>query len=158
MEQQRIQDALRHTSALEKLQEQEKAKIEGATSSLNALNKQENKLREKRTNLVAHLEKAKKQELQHETSVTIHKRLSPSLSCLVFVLIGIPLGIKTRCGNILISIGISFLLVLVLYYPLVMLGWILAEDLTLPVIPAVWGANMIVGVVGIIFFQQVFRK
>lgn len=157
-EQQKIRDARQHILALEKSQEQEKATVESTTTSLNALNNQENELREKRTNLVARLEKAKKQELQHETSITIHKRLSPSLSCLVFVLIGIPLGIMTRCGNILISIGISFLLVLILYYPLVMTGWVLADDLILPIIPALWGANIIVGIVGIIFFQRVFRK
>lgn len=157
-EQQKIRDARQYILALEKSQEQEKAAVESATDSFDSLHKQETELREKRTNLVARLEKAKKQELQHETSITIHKRLSPSLSCLVFVLIGIPLGIMTRCGNILISIGISFLLVLILYYPLVMTGWVLADDLILPVIPALWGANIIVGIVGIIFFQRVFRK
>ncbi|HHT9125009.1 MAG TPA: LptF/LptG family permease [Candidatus Brocadiia bacterium] len=157
-EQQKIQDAQQYISALEKSQEQEKATIEGATSSLDVLNERENELKEKRIPLVARLEKAKKQELQHETSITIHKRLSPSLSCLVFVLLGIPLGIMTRCGNILISIGISFLLALILYYPLVMAGWVLADDLILPVIPALWGANFIVGAIGIIFFQRVFRK
>ncbi|MGR3311526.1 MAG: LptF/LptG family permease [Candidatus Brocadiales bacterium] len=157
-EQQKIRDTLQYDSALEKLQEQENVTVESATSSLNELNEEENELREKRASLVARIEKAKKQELQHETSISIHKRLSPSLSCLVFVLIGIPLGITTKCGNILISIGISFLLVLVLYYPLVMTGWVLAEDRVLPIIPAMWGANIIVGIIGIIFFQHVFRK
>lgn len=157
-EQQRIQEARQYISALEESQKLEKAAIDGATPSLDVLKKQENELKEKRTGIVARLEKAKKQELQHETSITIHKRLSPSLSCLVFVLIGIPLGIMTRCGNILISIGISFLLVLILYYPLVMIGWVLADGMILPVIPALWGANFIVGTVGIVFFQRVFRK
>lgn len=157
-EQQNIQEAQQYISSLEELKEQEKSTVEGAISELNELGKQESDLRENRTDLVAHLEKAKKQQLQHETYFTIHKRLSPSLSCLVFVLIGIPLGIKTKCGNILISIGISFLLVLVLYYPLVMAGWVLAEDRILPVVPAMWGANIIVGIVGLIFFKQVFRK
>ncbi|HLG28668.1 MAG TPA: LptF/LptG family permease, partial [Candidatus Brocadiales bacterium] len=157
-EQQRIQEARQYISALEESQKLEKATIEGATPSLDELKKQENELKEKRTGLVARLEKAKKQELEHETSITIHKRLSPSLSCLVFVLIGIPLGIMTRCGNILISIGISFVLVLILYYPLVMAGWVLADGMILPVIPALWGANFIVGTVGIVFFQRVFRK
>ncbi len=157
-EQQRIQEARQYISALEESQKLEKAAIDGATPSLDVLKKQENELKEKRTSLVERLEKAKKQELEHETSITIHKRLSPSLSCLVFVLIGIPLGIMTRCGNILISIGISFLLVLVLYYPLVMTGWVLADGMILPVIPALWGANIIVGTVGIVFFQRVFRK
>lgn len=157
-DQHRIQDAWQQISSLEKLQEQAKANIGDATSNLDALKKQENGLKEKRTDLAARLEKAKKQELLHEISITIHKRVSPSLSCLIFVLIGIPFGIMTRCGNILISIGISFLLVLILYYPLVMVGLILADDLILPVIPALWGANIIVGTVGLIFFQRVFRK
>ena len=39
---------------------------------------------------------ANKKELKCKNNISIHKRLSQALSCLTFIIIGIPLGIKLR--------------------------------------------------------------
>ena len=81
----------------------------------------------------------------------IHKRLSSSFLCITFALIGIPLGILTKSGNILIGFGVSFLLVILIYYPLSVVGLMFAEDL-LPIIPSVWAGNIVIAILGIVLF------
>ena len=101
---------------------------------------------------------AEKQKMSRELSINIHKRLSPSLSSLTFILIGIPLGIMTRSNNMLISLGISFILILFVYYPLVATGLILAESMNFPIIPSVWGANVINLILSVVLFRKIFNK
>lgn len=96
--------------------------------------------------------------MSRELSINIHKRLSPSLACLTFILIGIPLGIMTRSNNMLISLGISFILILFIYYPLVATGLILADSLKFPIIPSVWGANAVNLILSVVLFRKVFNK
>ena len=95
----------------------------------------------------------KGREMVNDLLVLIHKRLSASFLCITFALIGIPLGILTRSGNILISFGISFLIVILVYYPLSVVGVILAKG-TLPLVPSIWGANGILAITGIILFKK----
>ncbi|MGR3178639.1 MAG: LptF/LptG family permease [Candidatus Anammoxibacter sp.] len=96
-------------------------------------------------------------EMVNDFLVSIHKRLSASFLCITFALIGIPLGILTRSGNILISFGISFLIVIFVYYPLSVIGVILANG-TLPIVPSIWGANGIIAIVGLILFRKSLKK
>lgn len=93
----------------------------------------------------------------NEYSVLIHKRLSSSLLCLTFVLIGIPIGILTKSGNVLINFGISFLVVILVYYPLSVVGVILSKG-TLPIIPAIWGPNGVIVILGIVLFRKSLSK
>ncbi|MGR3317156.1 MAG: LptF/LptG family permease [Candidatus Anammoxibacter sp.] len=100
----------------------------------------------------------KGREMVKDLLVQIHKRLSASFLCITFALIGIPLGILTRSGNILISFGISFLLVILVYYPLSVVGVILAKEGILPLVPSIWGANGIIALVGLILFKKSLGK
>jgi len=92
-----------------------------------------------------------------ELQISIHKRISASFLCITFALIGIPLGILTRTGNILISFGLSFLTVILVYYPLSVVGIIFAED-QLAIIPSIWGANIVLAILGFFLFWKSFRK
>jgi lipopolysaccharide export LptBFGC system permease protein LptF len=74
------------------------------------------------------------------------------------MLIGIPLGIMTRSSSMLVSLGVSFILILFFYYPLVATGLILAENITFPIIPSVWGANVFNFIVGLVLFRNIFNK
>ena len=89
--------------------------------------------------------------------ISMHKKISSSFLCITFALIGIPLGILTRTGNILISFGISFLTVILVYYPLSVVGVIFAED-QIAIIPSIWGANIILVLLGIFLFWKSLRK
>lgn len=91
------------------------------------------------------------------TSKLIHKRLSSSFLCITFALIGIPLGLLSKSGNILINFGISFMVVILIHYPLSVVGVILSEE-TFPVIPSIWGANAILLITGLILFRKSLSK
>ncbi|MEE9584049.1 MAG: LptF/LptG family permease [Candidatus Brocadiales bacterium] len=93
-----------------------------------------------------------------DISVAIHRRLSPGLSCLAFVLIGIPVGIMTRMGNMVVGFFISFGVALVVYYPLLITGESLARKQGFPPGPAMWGANVILGIIATVLLIRLFRK
>ncbi len=87
----------------------------------------------------------------------IHKRLSSSFLCITFALIGIPLGILTKSGNVLISFGVSFILVILVHYPLSVVGQILSKEM-LPIAPAIWGSNGIITIMGLVLFRKSLTK
>lgn len=97
-------------------------------------------------------------ETYRDINVAIHNRLFPAFSCLAFVLIGIPVGIMSRRGNILIGFFISFLIVLVIYYPLVTAGKVLAADVQTPIVPTLWGPNLVITAIAVVLLIKVFRK
>ncbi|MCB7129886.1 MAG: LptF/LptG family permease, partial [Candidatus Brocadiales bacterium] len=101
---------------------------------------------------------AEHHEITRDISVAIHRRLAPGLSCLAFVLIGIPIGIMTRMGNMIIGFFISFGIALVVYYPLLIMGESLARKQGFPPGPTMWGANIILGIIALILLIKLFRK
>ncbi|MEE9200006.1 MAG: LptF/LptG family permease [Candidatus Brocadiales bacterium] len=103
-------------------------------------------------------EVAEHQETRRDISVAIHRRLSPGLSSLAFVLIGIPIGIMTRMGNMVIGFFISFGVALVVYYPLLIMGESLARKQGFPPGPTMWGANIVLGIIAIFLLAKLFRK
>ncbi len=104
------------------------------------------------------MELREKIETHRDIVRAIHKRLSPAFSCLAFVLVGIPMGIMSRRGNILTGFFLSFLVVLIIYYPLVTVGEVLAADVQTPVIPALWGPNLVITLIAAGLLIKVFRK
>lgn len=110
-------------------------------------------LKEKESSLAGYSRLAKINEEINDYTILIHKRLASSFLCITFALIGIPLGIMTKSGNILIGFGISFLLVVLIYYPLTVIGEILANN-SFPIIPAIWGPDGILTILGIILFRK----
>lgn len=123
------------------------------------------KLSKERYAMVERTDKARKRfdlaehhEIIRDISVAIHRRLSPGLSCLAFVLIGIPVGIMTRMGNMIIGFFISFGIALVVYYPLLIMGESLARKQGFPPGPTMWGANIILGIIALILLIKLFKK
>lgn len=80
--------------------------------------------------------------------VEIQKKFSVAFSCMVFVLIGAPIGIITRRGGIGTGLGIS-LIFFVIYYVFLIGGEELADRRFISPVVAMWGANVVVGVVGL---------
>jgi lipopolysaccharide export system permease protein len=76
-------------------------------------------------------------------------RNAGAMTCLVFTLVGIPLGIFTRRGTVLAALAVSFGAVLFVHYPLLMIGDTLADDGYLAPWIANWLADGVMGCLGL---------
>lgn len=81
--------------------------------------------------------------------VEIHKKYSIPFACLVFVLLGVPLGLSTRKGSAGIALGVSLLVILV-YYLFLIAGEQLADRRMMPASLSMWLPNIILGAFGVI--------
>ena len=89
--------------------------------------------------------------------VEVHKKYAIPAACLVFVLIGLPLGIMTRRGGfgIAATLSLGFFL---LYWSFLIGGEKLADrDIVSPFV-GMWSANIIIGLVGIILTVRIARE
>ncbi|MBN1423754.1 LptF/LptG family permease [Candidatus Fermentibacteria bacterium] len=81
-------------------------------------------------------------------AVEIQKKFSVAVSCLVFVVIGAPIGVITRRGGLGTGFGMS-LIFFVVYYVFLIGGEELADRRFISPAVAMWAANAIVGSVGL---------
>ena len=84
------------------------------------------------------------------------QRVAMAFSPLVFVLIGLPLGITTRRAQKSVGFGMSVLIFLG-YYLFLVVGQTLAQKNVLPVGPAVWLANAVFLLIGAAVFWKTSR-
>ena len=87
----------------------------------------------------------------------IHRRMATSWSALAFVLVGMPLAIRTRRAERSIGFAMSLVLIL-LYYLLLLGGQSLAVQGHLPAGPALWLPNAILLAVGLGLLQRVAHR
>lgn len=96
--------------------------------------------------LYGRMESEKKRSAQY--LVEIHKKFSTSAACLVFILIGAPLGIMARKGGI--GTGIIYSLAFfVIFWVCLIGGENLADRLIISPELAMWAPNIIIGAFGI---------
>ena len=80
--------------------------------------------------------------------VEIHKKFAIPVACLVFVLVGGPLGIMARRGGI--GTGVIYsLFFFVAYWASMIRGEALADSLKVSPFAAMWGPNVLVGLCGL---------
>ena len=84
----------------------------------------------------------------------VHRRLATSGSALAFVLVGMPLAIRTRRAERSIGFAISLILILV-YYLLLLAGQSLAMQGNLPAAPLLWLPNAILIAAGLLLLHRV---
>ncbi|PID56675.1 LPS export ABC transporter permease LptF [candidate division KSB3 bacterium] len=89
--------------------------------------------------------------------VEIHKRFSIPFACIVFGLIGTPLGIQSRRAGKSGGFAVSVVLLLI-YYIFITAGESLGDDGSLPIILAVWTPNVLLGVTGLILLVRTARR
>jgi lipopolysaccharide export system permease protein len=89
--------------------------------------------------------------------VEIHKKFSIPAACIVFVLIGAPLGVMVRRGGIAIGVGLSLGFFL-LYWAFLIGGEELADRLLAPPYLAMWSPNILIGAVGIFLMRRTVRE
>ncbi|MDI6808987.1 MAG: LptF/LptG family permease [Candidatus Eisenbacteria bacterium] len=81
--------------------------------------------------------------------VEIQKKISIPFACVVFVLVGAPLGMRVRKGGI--AIAFLSLVFFLFYYICLVGGEQLADRRLVPPVIAMWVANIVLGVVGVVF-------
>jgi lipopolysaccharide export system permease protein len=87
----------------------------------------------------------------------IQKKFALAAACIVFVLLGAPIGIRFPRGGVGLVIGVS-IIAFALYYVGLVVGEDLADKLILDPVVAMWMANVlftVVGVAGLIRVQRV---
>ncbi|HBT77548.1 MAG TPA: hypothetical protein DEB39_11655 [Planctomycetaceae bacterium] len=84
------------------------------------------------------------------------RRWANGFCCLFFVWIGAPLAIWMKKSDVFTSFFACFIPILILYYPIMMLGFDAAKNGTMPV-EVVWVANLCLGLVGIWFWRHIHR-
>jgi len=80
--------------------------------------------------------------------VEVHKKYSIPFACIVFVLIGAPLGIMSRRGNLAVAGAIAFIFFLI-YWSSLIGGEELADNQMVTPFMAMWIANIICGIGGV---------
>ncbi len=87
----------------------------------------------------------------------VHKKYALPAACVVFVLIGAPLGIMARRGGMAVSIGISIGLFIV-YWAFLIGGEELSDRGFLPPAVTMWAANVLLGGVGLLLLLRVMTE
>ena len=104
--------------------------------------------------LAATTQLAESRESLDSLSVEIQKKFALSFACVVFVLFGPPIALRFPRGGVGVTIGVS-IIVFGLYYICLMGGEALADKGRLPAIVAMWIANVIFAIVGVVLLWRV---
>jgi len=80
--------------------------------------------------------------------VEVHKKFALAFACVVFILVGAPLGIMARKGGMAVGLGLS-LGFFVLYWAFLIAGEELADRQLIPAFWAMWSANILIGGAGV---------
>ncbi len=103
----------------------------------------------------------KMQHSQHQSlalDIELLMRPALSLGCLCFILVGCPVGIWFSRSDYLSSFITCFLPIVFIYYPLLLCGTGMARDNKLPPLPLVYGADMVVGLMGVFLFWRLLKN
>lgn len=112
------------------------------------------KLNTTKNKIMAHKRRAENVQTQiNEYLVEIHKKYSIPVACIVFVLIGAPLGVMTRKGGFGMAASISLFFFLI-YWAFLIGGEKLADRNIISPFWGMWSANIIIGIMGIILTMK----
>jgi lipopolysaccharide export system permease protein len=89
--------------------------------------------------------------------VEIHKKFSIPFACIVFVFLGVPLGLSSRHASKGISISLSLVFILVYYFFLIG-GEQLADRGRIPAWAAMWSPNILLGALGVFLTWRSLRE
>jgi lipopolysaccharide export system permease protein len=91
-------------------------------------------------------------------NVELQMRPALSLGCLFFILVGCPVGIWFSRSDYLSAFITCFLPIVFVYYPLMLCGTGMARDGKINMIPLVWGADAVVGLMGLVLFWRLLKN
>ena len=93
-------------------------------------------------------------------NVEAERFLRPALACgcLLFALVGCPVGIWANRADYLSTFVICFIPTLIVYYPLVIGGGSLGRDGKIPLALGCWLANIVLAVIGVVLNARLLRR
>ena len=98
-----------------------------------------------------------RQEVDRAERVELNRRFAVPFACLVFTLLGVPLGLQpvraVRSRGLAVSLG-----VILVYYLMLSAGETLGANGSLPVGVAVWAPNAVLGSIGAVLFAREARE
>lgn len=94
----------------------------------------------------------------HVVNTELNKRISDSLSPLVFVFLSLPVAILFKQQNRMVAFLISTLLAMFVYYPITLLADTFAKNGSIDPVLAIWPANIVLSVLGFFFIMKVMRR
>lgn len=97
------------------------------------------------------------QQYLRDVDAEIHRRPALAFGCFFFVLVGCPVGIWFSRSDYLSAFVTCFLPIIIVYYPLLLCGENLARAGTVDPAMAIWSANIVLGVAGVILYWRLLR-
>lgn len=88
----------------------------------------------------------------------VYARPALAVSCLVFALIGCPVGIWANRADYLSTFVVCFIPTLVVYYPLLLAGSDMGKTGKLPLALGCWLADLVMGAVGLLLTWRLLRR
>jgi LPS export ABC transporter permease LptG/LPS export ABC transporter permease LptF len=85
--------------------------------------------------------------------IELHKRFAYPAACLVLMLVGVPLGVTSRRGG-KSSAWVFTILLVIVYYSMSLVGIAMGRQNWIPTFLAVWSANIVFAIGGIILLWQ----
>jgi lipopolysaccharide export system permease protein len=89
--------------------------------------------------------------------VEIHKKYAIPFACMVFVLVGAPIGVRAHRGGLGVGLGLSMGF-FTLYYMALIGGEDLADRGIVPPSIAMWAANVVLAAVGLLLLRAEVRE
>ncbi len=93
----------------------------------------------------------------YSLSAEIHNKIAMAFSPLVFLLIGIPLGVTTRRGDKSLSFGVG-LVVITLYWVLLIGGRALAQKGLAPAMLSMEFSNAVIALLGLLLYRRLVNS
>ena len=94
---------------------------------------------------------------RNSINVEIHKKYSIPAACIVFVLIGVPIGVMTRKSGFVVS-GLSSILLFTVYWAFLIAGEALGDRGLFSAFWARWTPNFIIGLIGIYLLYKTSKE
>ena len=88
----------------------------------------------------------------------VHARPALAVSCLVFALIGCPVGIWANRSDYLSTFVVCFIPTLIVYYPLLLAGTDMGKTGKLPLVVGCWAADAVMGTVAVLLTWRLLRR
>ncbi|MBY0456384.1 MAG: LptF/LptG family permease, partial [Gemmataceae bacterium] len=88
----------------------------------------------------------------------VHARPALAASCLVFALIGCPVGIWANRADYLSTFVVCFIPTLLVYYPLLLAGTDMGKTGKVPLAVGCWAADAVLGGIGLLLAWRLLRR
>ena len=94
---------------------------------------------------------------KNKYGVEIHKKFSIPFACILFVLLGAPLGVMAKRGGFAVSTSLSFIFFL-LYYVILLGGEKMADRNIVPAVVGMWSPNLVIFIIALYLTLHTVRE